>query len=65
MKIPLADPIMAEIRAVRERHAARFNYDIKTIFRDIQAMQMASGRKFVRYPPRRTDLESKDPTTPC
>lgn len=47
------DPIVAEIRAVRGAHAARFNYDIDAIFRDIQAMEEASGRTFVRLRPRR------------
>ena len=51
MKTPQPDPIIAEIRAVRDQHAARFGYDIKAIFRDIQARQEAlSGRKYVRYP---------------
>lgn len=48
------DPIIAEIRAVRAAHAARFDYDIDAIFRDIQAMEKTSGRTFVRLRPRRT-----------
>ena len=47
------DPIIAELRAVRETHAARFDYDVKAIFRDLQARQKASGRKYVRYPAKR------------
>ena len=43
-------PIIAELRAVRDAHAARFNYDVKAIFRDLQARQKTSGRKYVRYP---------------
>ena len=46
------DPIIAEVRAVRDEHAARFGYDVKAIFRDIRSMQKASGRVFVRYPAR-------------
>ena len=46
------DPIIAEVRAVRDEHAARFWYDVKAIFRDIRSMQKASGRVFVRYPAR-------------
>ena len=48
-----ADPIISEVRAVRDAHAARFDYDVATIFRDIRAMQDASGRLYVRRPPRR------------
>lgn len=47
------DPIIDELRAVRDEHAARFNYDVEAIFRDIQAQQEASGREYVRLPPRR------------
>lgn len=46
------DPIIAEVWAVRDAHASRFNHDVSAIFRDIRAMQEASGREYVRYPPR-------------
>ena len=46
------DPIISEIRAVRDAHAARFDYDLAAIFRDIRAMQESSGRGYVRYPAR-------------
>ena len=54
------DPIIAELRTVRDAHAARFNYDVKAIFRDLQARQKASGRKYVRYPAKRPALEPMD-----
>ena len=47
------DPIVEEIRRVRQEHAARFNYDLKAICEDLRAKQAASGRKIVSYPPRR------------
>ena len=53
MRETLTDPIIDELRAARDEHAARFNYDVEAIFRDIQAQQEASGRKYVRLPPRR------------
>ena len=59
MKTPPPDPIIAEVRAIRDQHAARFDYDVKAIFRDIQARQEASGRQYVRYPARRTTPESE------
>lgn len=52
MKTKRNDPIIAEIRAIRAEHAARFDYDIKEIFKDIRARQKASGREYVRYPAR-------------
>ena len=59
MKTPQTDPIIAEVRTIRDQHAARFDYDVKAIFRDIQARQEASGRQYVRYPARRTAPESE------
>ena len=54
------DPIIAEIRAIRDEHAARFGYDMSAIFRDIQSMQKESGRVFVRYPARGPVLKPAD-----
>jgi hypothetical protein len=47
------DPIVAEIRAIRERRAARFGYDIRAIVKDAQARDAVGDRKVVRLPPRR------------
>ena len=46
------DPIIAEVRAVRDAHAARFDYDLVAIFRNIREMQETSGREYVRLPAR-------------
>lgn len=46
------DPIVAEVRKAREAHAARFNYDLQAIFRDLKSKEQTSGRKYVRYQPR-------------
>lgn len=44
------DPIVAEVRAVRDRLAAGFNYDIDAIVRHIQSVEAASGRTYVQPP---------------
>ena len=54
MQTPQTDPIIAEVRAARDEHAARLDYDVEAIFRDIRARQEASDREYVRYPARRT-----------
>lgn len=41
------DPIVDEVRRVRDAHAARFNYDLDAIFRNIKEQEKKSGRKFV------------------
>ena len=46
------DPIVAEIRTIRDQNAAKFNNDIDAIFRDLMEKQMSSGRTYVKYPPR-------------
>ena len=48
------DPIMAEVRATRDRLAARFGYDLKAIFRHVQAREARSGLTYVPCPPRPT-----------
>ncbi len=65
MQKPPIDPIIAEIRAVRDAHAARFGYDVEAIFRDILASQKASDRTYVRYPARRVAAGGEDRTRPA
>ncbi len=52
MKNTMIDPIVAEVREVRDKHASKFGYDLGKIFRDIKARQEASSREFVKYPSR-------------
>jgi hypothetical protein len=46
------DPIVAEVRRVREEHAAKFGYDLDAIFRDIKEQERKSGCTLVTFPPR-------------
>jgi hypothetical protein len=41
------DPIVDEVRRVRDAHAARFHYDLDAIFQDIKQREKESGLKFV------------------
>jgi len=43
------DPIVAEIRAIRESYAMRFNYDLDAIYRDLKQQERRSGRKTVSF----------------
>lgn len=47
------DPIVAEIRQIREEFAARFNYDTGAILRYAQERDAAGDREVIRRPPRR------------
>lgn len=53
------DPIVAEVRRVREAHAARFNNDLLAIYRDLKAEERKSGREFASYPARRVTASKK------
>ena len=57
------DPIVAEVRAARDKHAAQFGYDIKEIFKSIREQQQNSGRTYVRYPARRAAPADKTAST--
>ena len=46
------DPILDEIRRIREQIAAEFNYDVKAIGRDARARDAAGDRLVVRREPR-------------
>ena len=46
------DPILSEVRRVRDEHAAKFNYDLDAIFQDLKQKERKSGRQYVRYEPR-------------
>ena len=52
MKTEISDPIVDEVRVVRDKHAAQFDYDIKKIFQNVRAQQQSSDRQYVRYPAR-------------
>jgi hypothetical protein len=47
------DPVIAEIRAVREAYAEKFAGDIKAMVADIRTRQQQGGRKVISRPPKR------------
>ena len=49
----MSDPIVEEVRRIREEHAVQFNYDSDAIFADLQRLQAASGQPRVSPPARR------------
>jgi hypothetical protein len=44
------DTIVEETRRIREEHAARFNYDLEAIYRDLKEEEKKSGREVVTLP---------------
>ena len=53
------DPILAEIRAIREGIARKFNYDVRAILRDLREQEKCCGRSVVSLPPRRIEEKAK------
>jgi hypothetical protein len=47
------DPIVEEVRKIRDNHASKFNYDLRAIYQELKAKEATSGRKYVSYEPRR------------
>jgi hypothetical protein len=49
------DPILAEIRQVREAFANKFSGDVRAMMNDIRRRQGQSGHPVVSRPPKRID----------
>ncbi len=43
------DPIVSEVRRIREELAAKFNFDIGAIFEDIRKRQTKLGSRLIRH----------------
>jgi hypothetical protein len=42
-----SDPIVDEVRRIRDAYAARFNYDLRAIYHDLKEQEKRSGRRVV------------------
>lgn len=56
---PWRDPIVEEIRKIREEHAARFNYDVRAIVEDARKRQEEGEHKVVSFAPQRRRVAEK------
>jgi hypothetical protein len=52
------DPIIEEVRKVRDAHAKKFNYDLKAIYLDLKQREQGSGRRYVSLAPRKLDTKA-------
>ena len=53
------DPIVDEVRAVRDEFAKRHNYDVDAIVRGLQEASERAGREMVTLPPRKVGEDSR------
>ena len=51
----MKDPIVEEVRKHRMEHTRKFASDLSAIVADLRSIQIASGRKVVRFPPRKPE----------
>jgi hypothetical protein len=49
--VNVKDEIVEEVRAVREAYAARFNYDLAEMFKDLKSKEYANRRNIVSPQP--------------
>ena len=49
----IADPIVEEVRAIRDAYAKSLNYDLAAIVADLQARQAEHAHLVVNLPPKR------------
>jgi len=59
------DPIVTEVRQVREAHAAQFNYDLQTIYAVLKEAEQKSRRKKVSFPPKRISVKKAKQVLPA
>ncbi len=55
------DPIVREVRRIRQEHAARFKYNVDLIAKDLKAQERASSQRYIGLPPRRTEKPANQP----
>lgn len=58
------DPIVNEVRGIREEHAKKFNYDLDAIFADLKEREAQGDDIFVSFPAKRIKPVVKKPTNP-
>lgn len=54
------DPIVEEVRAVRDEIAKALDYDIAAIFEALRAQERESGRPTISLPSRRPDPSTRE-----
>jgi len=53
------DPIIEELRRIKEEHAARYNYDVRAMGKALQEEQERSGAEVVSLPRRKPRATSR------
>ena len=51
----MRDPIVEEVRAIRDAYARKFDYDLHAICEDLRRKAKERGHQTVSHPPRRVE----------
>ena len=54
------DPIVAEVRRVREEHAARYNYDLRGIYAVLKKQEKLNPLPKASFPPKRIPMPMEE-----
>lgn len=57
----MRDPIVEEVRKIRQEHASRFNFDLRAICEDLKEKQKKWGDRLVSLPPKKSARAMKSP----
>ena len=58
------DPIVADVRQIRENLSAQFDFDLAAIFADIRTRQASAGDRLVRLEPNHKAEQGDTPEPP-
>ncbi len=50
------DTIVEDVRKTRDKHAAKFNYNLDAMYHDLKKQQKRGGRKLVSLPAKRAKV---------
>ena len=54
----MKDPIVEEVRRVRDEHSRSFDYNLDAICKEYQQRQLLLGSRLVRFPPKDASTSS-------
>lgn len=55
------DPVVEEVRLIRDEYARQFDYDIEAICRDLRAQEAHCAHEVVSLPPKRVGAAPEQP----
>ncbi|HEV8718966.1 MAG TPA: hypothetical protein VGX03_39870 [Candidatus Binatia bacterium] len=53
------DPVVEEVRAIRDAYTKQFNYNLEAIYNDLKEQEAQSGWEVVSLPPKRLAPEEE------